>query len=73
MLVIGGCTSESMRDQENLAVFAAANLLDNVEALLDLQTSEALRRQLHQLVDQATVGQAQLDHLWLQQKFGQIN
>lgn len=61
------CTPEPMRDQQNFAIFAAADLLDDVEVLLDLQTSEALRCQLHQLVDQAAVGQAQLNHLQTQQ------
>lgn len=61
------CTPEPMRDQQNFAVFATADLLDDVEALLDLQTSETLRCQLHQLVDQAAVGQAQLNHLQPQQ------
>ena len=53
-----------MRDQQHFAVFPSANLLDDVEVFLDLQVTETLSRQLHQLVDQATVSEAQLDHLY---------
>ena len=46
-------TSAAVGDQQHLAVLPAADLLDDVEVLFDLQLAEALGRQLHQLVDQA--------------------
>jgi len=52
-----------MRDQQHFAVLPSADLLDHVEVLVDLQPPDALSRQLHELVDQAAVHQAQLDHL----------
>lgn len=58
-----GVTPEAMCDQQHFAVFPAADLLDDVEGFLDLQMSEALCRQLHQLIDQAAISEAQLNHL----------
>ena len=52
-----------MGDQQHSAVLPPADLLDDVEVFLDLQGSDALRRQLHQLVDGADVSEAQFDHL----------
>lgn len=57
-------TPEAMCDQQHFAVFPAADLLDDVEMLLDLQMSEALCRQFHQLIDQAAISEAQLNHLY---------
>lgn len=56
-------TPEAMCDQQHFAVFPSADLLDDVKVFLDLQLTEALSRQLHQLVDQAAVSEAELDHL----------
>ena len=53
-----------MCHQQHFAVFPSADLFDDVEVLLDLQLTEALRCQLHQLVDQAAVSEAQLNHLY---------
>ena len=52
-----------MCDQQHFAVFPSADLLDDVKVFLDLPLTEALSRQLHQLVDQAAVSEAELDHL----------
>ncbi len=46
-----------MCDQQHFAVFSSADLLDDVEMFLDLQLAEALCRELHQLVDQAAIGE----------------
>jgi len=53
-----------MCDQQHFAIFPSADLLDDVEVLLDLPVTEALSRQLHQLIDQAAVSEAQLNHLY---------
>lgn len=60
-----GCclTPESMCDQQHFAILPSADLFDDVEVLLDLQVTQALSRQLHQLIDQAAVSEAQLNHL----------
>lgn len=55
-------TPEAMCDQQHFAIFPPADLLDDVEVFLDLPLAQALCRQLHQLVDQAAVSQAQLNH-----------
>lgn len=57
-------TPEAMCDQQDFAVFPAANLLDDIEVFLDLQMSKALCRQLHQLINQAAISEAQLNHLY---------
>lgn len=58
-------TPEAMCHQQHFAVFPSADLLDDVEVLLDLQVTEALSRKLHQLIDQAAISEAQLNHLYL--------
>lgn len=47
-----------MSDQQHFAVFPSADLLDDVEVFLDLQVTETLSRDLHQLIDQAAVSEA---------------
>lgn len=51
-----------MCHKQYFAVFPSADLLDDIEMLLDLPVTEALSRQLHQLIDQAAVSEAQLNH-----------
>lgn len=53
-----------MCDQQHFAVFPSADLFDDVEVFLDLQLTKALCCQLHQLVDQGAVSEAQLNHLY---------
>lgn len=46
-----------MCDKQHFAVFPSADLLDDVEVFLDLQITETLSCQLHQLIDQAAVSE----------------
>lgn len=59
----GRVTPAAVRDQQHSAVLPSADLLDDVEVFLDLQMGDALRRQLHQLVDGAAISKAQFNHL----------
>lgn len=55
-------TPEAMCDQQHFAVLPAADLLDDVEVLLDLQVAEALGCELHQLINQTACGHPQFNH-----------
>lgn len=57
-----------MCDQQHSAVFPSADLLDDVEVFLDLQVAEALCSELHQLIDEATISEAQFNHLCSQRE-----
>lgn len=58
-------TPAAVSDQQHTAVFAAADLLDDIEVLFNLKATQALCRELHQLVygAAAVLHRAQLDHL----------
>lgn len=56
-------TPKTMGDQQHFAIFSPSNLLDDVEMFLDLQLTDTLRRQLHQLIDEAPFSETQLNHL----------
>lgn len=61
-------TPEAVCDQQHFSVFSSANLLDDVEVFLDLQVSQTLCCQLHQLIDQVAINKAQLNHLYPQKQ-----
>ena len=56
-------TFAAVCDQQHFSVLAPSDLLDDVEALLDLQLSQALRCDLHQLLNEAAVSQSRRGHL----------
>lgn len=71
MLLISLHTPAAVSNQQHASIFAAADLLDDIEVFFNLKATQTLCRELHQLlyVAAAVLHRAQLNHCSACQQF----